>query len=367
MKLPYHTTLPTNPRPILIIGAGGIVRDAHLPAYQIAGFPVKGITNRSVDKAEKLATTFGIDKVYLSIESMVADAPDNAIYDLTLPADQFVDALRKLPIGSAVLIQKPMGENLPQAEEILTVCRERNLTAAVNFQLRFAPYVVMARHAIQRGLIGDLLDFEIRINVETPWHLWTFLKGVPNMETTYHSVHYLDLVRSFLGNPGSIRSLSLPSQLAPGMTTVRSVHSLDYGSNPRVTIETNHGHRFGPKHQESYIKWEGTKGAIKAQIGLLLDYPRGVNDWFEICQLEEGKSPVWEHIPFEGSWFPHAFIGAMGELMNHLDTPSQPLFHSVDDVIHTMRLADAAYRSGMAQGGTTLQALSPSLDAINLV
>lgn len=355
MYLPYQTSLPLHPRPIYIIGAGGIVKDAHLPAYQIAGFEVAGITNRSRDKAEDLAATFEIGKVYSSIEEMVADAPEDAVYDLTLPADQFAKAIQLLPIGAAVLIQKPMGENLEQAQEILTACRERKLIAAVNFQLRFAPYVVMARDAIRKGLIGDLLDFEIRINVETPWHLWTFLKGVPNMETTYHSVHYLDLIRSFLGNPRTVRSLSLPSELAPGMTTVRSIHSLDYGPNPRVTVETNHSHRFGPKHQESYIKWEGTKGAIKAQIGLLLDYPHGVGDWFEICQLEEDKPPVWKRIPFEGSWFPHAFIGAMGELMNHLEDSSKPLSHSVEDVIQTMQLVDAAFRSGMEHEGTRLR------------
>ncbi|MCC6777635.1 MAG: gfo/Idh/MocA family oxidoreductase, partial [Hyphomicrobiales bacterium] len=34
---------PSTPRPIVIIGAGGIVTDAHLPAYRLAGFPVAGV------------------------------------------------------------------------------------------------------------------------------------------------------------------------------------------------------------------------------------------------------------------------------------------------------------------------------------
>ena len=32
---------PANPKPIVIIGAGGIVRDAHLPAYAKAGLTVQ--------------------------------------------------------------------------------------------------------------------------------------------------------------------------------------------------------------------------------------------------------------------------------------------------------------------------------------
>lgn len=352
-QLSFTPELPAKPRPILIIGAGGIVKDAHLPAYRLAGWKVAGICNRSVDKAQVLAKEFGIGAVHPTVEAMVAAAPKDAVYDLTLPADQFAATLRLLPVGSAVLIQKPMGENLAQAKEILAVCRERKLVAAINFQLRFAPFVLMARQAITKGLIGDLLDVEVRLNVETPWHLWPFLNSVPNAEIIYHSVHYLDMIRSFLGNPRAMRSLTLPSPLAPGMPSCRSVHIMDYGPDKRVTVETNHGHRYGPKHQESYIKWEGTKGAIKAQMGLLMDYPRGVGDWFEICRLKEGQAPEWERVPFEGSWFPHAFIGAMGELMNHLDDPSRPLPHSVEDVYHTMRTVAAAAQSSQG-GGTAL-------------
>ena len=35
--------LPSEKRPIYIIGAGGIVNDAHLPAYKIAGYNVQGV------------------------------------------------------------------------------------------------------------------------------------------------------------------------------------------------------------------------------------------------------------------------------------------------------------------------------------
>ena len=28
---------PANPKPIVIVGAGGIIRDAHMPAYKMAG------------------------------------------------------------------------------------------------------------------------------------------------------------------------------------------------------------------------------------------------------------------------------------------------------------------------------------------
>src|SRR6478672_5880639 len=46
---------PKQPRPIVILGAGGIVRAAHLPAYAKAGFPVVAIADSVPEKAALLA------------------------------------------------------------------------------------------------------------------------------------------------------------------------------------------------------------------------------------------------------------------------------------------------------------------------
>ena len=69
MNFQYKPILPQTPQPIIIIGAGGIVGDAHLPAYQKAGFVVYGITNRTRAKAEELAKRFSIEHVYDSVEA----------------------------------------------------------------------------------------------------------------------------------------------------------------------------------------------------------------------------------------------------------------------------------------------------------
>ena len=43
---------PKNPVPIAIIGAGGIVNDAHMPAYRKAGFQVAGIFDENAHRAQ---------------------------------------------------------------------------------------------------------------------------------------------------------------------------------------------------------------------------------------------------------------------------------------------------------------------------
>lgn len=341
--------LPARLRPIMVIGAGSIVRDAHLPAYQLAGFPVLGITNRTRAIAEKLAADWNIPQIYDTVDDLIEGAPAEAVFDLTLPADKFAAVLRKLPVGTPVLIQKPMGETMEQAKEILAICRERKLVAAINLQLRFAPFVMAAKSLIDRGVIGELRDMEVRVTVETPWDHFPFLKQVTRLEILYHSVHHLDCIRHFLRNPIGIYAKTLRHpELA--MPESRTTMILDYGDTVRANIETNHFHRYGPRHQESYIKWEGTRGAIKARMGLLMDYPKGAPDSFEVCTFNSAGRPDWETIPLEGTWFPHAFIGAMAQVMRAADGEPDALVTSVEDVIHTMACVEAAYASS-AQGG----------------
>lgn len=351
MDLPYKPKLPARRFPILVIGTGGIVKDAHLPAYRMAGFPVWGLYNRTCERAVSLAKEFSVANVFDNLDDAIAAAPKEIIFDLALPASMFADTLRKLPIGSHVLIQKPMGENLAQAREVLAVCRERKLNAAINCQLRFAPFVMAARHLIQQGVIGDLIDMEMRLTVMTPWHLFPFLNGLPRMEIVYHSVHYVDLFRSFLGEPRSVYARTYAHPALPELASVSTSMILDYPDPVRATITTNHMHRFGAKHQESYLKWEGTRGAIKARVGLLMNYPHGVGDVFEYCRLDaNGNAGEWISETLEGSWFPEAFIGSMAQVQRHKEGSLAQMPTDVNDVIHTMEVVEAAYASS-ARGG----------------
>jgi predicted dehydrogenase len=340
----YSLELPRKPRPIVILGAGGIVRDAHLPAYRKASFPVVAICDRDESRARALASQYGVAAVFDSIDAAVAAAPSDAVFDIALVPDQFELALNALPDGAAVLIQKPLGNSLAEAKSLVDLCHRKRLIAAVNTQLRFAPQIAAARALIAAGEIGELFDLEIRVSVNTPWELFPFVFGMERLEFTMHSVHYLDLVRSFLGNPTSVSAVTVGHPLKE-LASTRSAVILHYEGRPlRVTISTNHDHDYGARFEESFVKWEGTKGAVRAQLGLLLDYPTGGEDALEYI-VRDDADPAWRSIPFDGSWFPDAFIGSMGALQRYLDGSIDTLPTSVDDVYDTMAVVEAAYES----------------------
>jgi predicted dehydrogenase len=338
---------PAHPRPIVIIGAGGIVRTAHLPVYRRLGFPVAGVFDIRPDAARETASAFGVNTVFDSIGA-AAQTPD-AVFDLAVPADQIATVLAHLPAGAPVLIQKPMGESLDQAREILTVCRGRRLTAAINFQLRFSPHVLALRDFITRGSLGDILDIEVRLVTNQPWQLWEFLKKTRGVEVLYHSVHYLDTIRLLAGEPTGVYCKGVRHPDYPEFRETRSSIILDYGDRIRCSLSLNHTHRCGPRCETSMLKVEGSRGAAVLRMGVNLDYPTGQPDALDV--VERGGD--WQSVPLRGSWFIEAFEGPMSNLQRFVAGEDAALVSPVEDAVKTMALVEACYESS-ARGATPI-------------
>jgi len=337
--------LPRNPRPIIVIGAGGIVHDAHLPAYRKAGFPVASLVDADLVKATALAQKYSVPLATASIDEAIRKSPNDRVFDVAVPAGAILDVLPLLPDGAAVLIQKPMGNTLDEAEQILAICRKKGLTAAVNFQLRYAPVMLAAKQITDAGLLGQVHDMEVVVRDYMPWKLWTFLSTAPRLEILYHSIHYVDLVRSWFGNPERVLAKTVRNPKTPGLAATKSVITLDYGDWKRVYIATNHDHRFKDS-QRSYVQWEGTESVLHAVMGVNLDYPQGRPDSLRIARPEED----WQPLPTMGNWFPDAFIGSMGSLQAYITGAAKTLPTSVEDAMDTMRTVEAAYISSESDG-----------------
>jgi predicted dehydrogenase len=323
----------------VFVGAGGIVRDAHVPAYRAAGFALAGVYDLSREAGEKAAAAFGIPRVFGSLDE--AFASEGVVFDVAVPGGALASVVERAPPGSALLLQKPMGESLADARRILNTCRERGLVAAVNFQLRFAPNVLALRDALASGFFGALTDLDVRLRLHTPWELWPFLRGLPRLEVLYHSIHYLDTIRALLGEPRSLYCRGVRDPGSPELADTRSSIVLDYGDTLRCSVVTNHAHRFGAKHAASELTLEGTRGAARLVMGVNLDYPRGRPDELELCEV----GGEWTSVALVGSWFVDAFRGPMSNLQRFVAGEDERLETGVEDAIHTMALVEACYAS----------------------
>lgn len=338
-SLAQASPMPSKPLPIVTFGAGSIVGDAHFPAYRKAGFPIAGLYDPDRAKAERLAAEWGV-KAFVSASEAAAAAP-GVIFDLATPPARHGEVLKALPDGAVVLIQKPLGNDLAQATEILTICRQKKLKAAVNFQLRFAPTILALNDAIRKGWLGKVVDFDAWLALDTPWRIWEFVLKSPRVEIALHSIHYLDLIRQLLGDPAGVHAKTLGH---PNHTVAQTRTSaiLNYGDTVRCSLSINHDHKFGRRHQACEFRICGTEGAAYVQLGVNLDYPRGEPD---ILEIYPKGGDGWVTVPLAGAWFPDAFIGRMANVQRFAGGEDVELISSVEDAWTTMALVEAAYRS----------------------
>jgi predicted dehydrogenase len=336
---------PGRPRPIVLIGAGGIVNDAHLPAYRKANFPVAGIYDIDAARARATAGKFAVPKVWASLQE--AARQRGVIFDVAVPPEHESSVIAALPERSAVLLQKPMGADLADARRIRDACRAKSLTAAVNFQLRFSPMMLAVGDAVAKGLLGRIVDLEVRLNLRTPWELFPFLKNARRVEIQVHSVHYLDWIRSLLGEPRGVYARTVRHPSYPDLKSTRTSAILDYGDDIRCCLSLNHDYEFGPAHEAASVSVQGTEGAAVVTLGLLLNYPTGRPETVQIAT----KDTPWTDVPIQGRWFPDGFVGRMANLQRFVADEESVLVSSVEDAYKTMALVEACYASD-ARGAT---------------
>ena len=324
-----------------VIGAGGIVQGAHLPAYHKAGLPIRAITDIDQAKAQALADEFGIPHVYPSAEALLAD-PEIEVVDIAVPAsEQPALVLAALDAGKHVLAQKPLATTVEAALELAEKAEASGLLVGVNQQLRCDEGMAAAYEMVQRGWLGELSGFSITVNLDTPWHLWDWAQSMERLEVMIHSIHYHDVVRWFLGNPKRVFALAGRTAGQAPIGETRTVSSYLYESGVVAVVHANHVNKGEDNLAEFRI--DGSEGSIRGTLGLLYDYPVGR------CDTVELKSSVvptdgWVPYPVTQRWIPDAFIGTMGSLLAEIageGTRRSPISDNVD----TVKLVHALYES----------------------
>ncbi len=332
---------PDHRLPIGIVGAGAIVATAHLPAYRAAGLEIAGITDLDLEKARDVAKQFDVPRVYPDLDALLADERVRVV-DVAVPsAAQPSIARRILESGRHMLGQKPFAISPDIAAELAGLAADRGLVLAVNQQLRFDEGIAASFCIKELGWIGEVTAVTFDVDIATDFASWEWLRESPRVEISYHSIHYHDAVRWFLGEPETVFCAAgrVPGERVAGET--RTISTYMFASGARALVHSRHSNRWGDP--SATFRIEGTRGAIRGTLGLLYDYPHGRPDTLEV-RSEVLPTDGWVPYPVTTRWIPDAFAGPMASLLAAVATGSQPR-SSARDNVGTLRLVEALYES----------------------
>jgi predicted dehydrogenase len=329
-----------------VVGAGFIVRDCQLVAYAQAGFRVVGLTSRTMSTAEEVARLRGVPRVFESVESMLDD-PDVQVIDIAVPPDAQPGIIRQIVKHSrrvrGILAQKPLAMSLDEARDLVAACGRVGIPLQVNQNMRYDHSVRALKALLDRGDLGAPILATIEMRAIPHWMPWA--RGGRSLATFIMSIHHLDTLRYWLGEPARVLASTRPDP--------RTKFEHDDGVNLYI-LEFDNGARAsawddvwaGPAREGAAsdigIRWrvEGTEGLALGTIGWP-GWPARVPSTLDYATARDGGD--WHRPRWPEAWFPDAFAGPMAGMLRAIESGAEPDISGRDN-LRTLALCEAVLR-----------------------
>jgi UDP-N-acetylglucosamine 3-dehydrogenase len=107
-------------------------------------------------RARAVASQFGA-KPYTNVSKMLQDEDITAVSICTWSTSLARVATEAVKAGKHVLVEKPMAENVGQAEKLLEMAKKTRVHVTVGFLMRFIPGLQRIKQAVEEKAIGELV------------------------------------------------------------------------------------------------------------------------------------------------------------------------------------------------------------------
>ncbi len=165
--------------------------------------------------------------------------------------------------GCHIFLEKPMCQDLEQADEMIAALEKRNLKLAIAHQTRYSPALAHAKKAMADGLLGDILELRGRGKEDA--------RGGGEALMVL-GTHVMDLMRFFAGDP----QWCFAQVRANGHPITRSdVREGAEGIGPLAGDEIQAMYRFGGMTMGYFATHRARDGA-SARFGLEMRGSKGI-------------------------------------------------------------------------------------------
>jgi predicted dehydrogenase len=326
-----------------VVGAGFIVRDCHLVAYNEAGFRPLAITSRTESRAREVAELRGVPRVYATVEALLDD-PEIEVVDVAVPPTEQPALIRKIIDHPrkvrGILAQKPLAFTLDEACALVSACEAAGIALQVNQNMRYDHSVRALKWLLDRRVLGDPVLATIELRAIPHWMPWA--RDGRSLATFIMSIHHLDTFRYWLGDPERVLARTRPD---PRTTFAHAdginLSILEFASGARASSWDDVW--AGPAREgagaDLGVRWrfEGTEGLATGTIG----WPAWpVREPSTLAYSTRSDDGAWRRPAWPQAWFPDAFAGTMSGLMRAIETGGEPDVSGRDN-LGTIALCEA--------------------------
>jgi predicted dehydrogenase len=191
-----------------IVGCGDVTEVKSGPALQeAADSRLVAVMRRNGPLARDYAQRHNVPKWYDCADSLINDLEVNAVYVATPPSTHKEYVLASAAAGKPVYVEKPMGMDYAECEEMIQACEDSSVPLFVAYYRRALPRFMKVKSLLEEGLIGSPRFAEVTF-YRPPSEL--DLAGSENWRTDpviagggyFHDLasHSIDLLQFLLGD-----------------------------------------------------------------------------------------------------------------------------------------------------------------------
>lgn len=168
----------TQPLRLGIVGAGGIVRDRHVPGFRKAeAVEFHGLVNRSAASSQRAAEEFGFERTYDDWQQLIADPQIDIVVIGAHPYLHRIVTEAALEAGKHVFTQARMAFSYDDAKAMYAAAqRHPDRTVMISPPPHFMPGDRLVRRMLAEGFVGEPRNIVVQsynpayLKAETPRH-----------------------------------------------------------------------------------------------------------------------------------------------------------------------------------------------------
>lgn len=252
-----------------IIG-GGLMSHAHFMMIRgIPGAEIVGLAEPNEQSLNETADKFGIVGRFRSIEELIEAKKPQVVHIVTPTRTHRPLTLAALERGCHVYVEKPMGVDAGEVEEMLAFAEEKKLLLCVGHNFLFDDPMRKARAAIERGELGDICGIESYFGMDLgtnpksryfteAFKQWSYYMPGALMQNILD--HPLALVVPFMDEPKEVHSVAVEGVLPPG---VPSELRMVIGDGKRIANVVG---SFAASPRFHYVRYLGTKAILHVDL-----------------------------------------------------------------------------------------------------
>ncbi len=239
-----------------------------IPAwFEVGGAQPVAAYNRTVARAEQVASRFGIPRVYADPEELLRCERDNLDFVDIITAVETHESLVKLAAKYKipVICQKPMSTSLASAEGMVAACREAGVPLYIHENWRWQTPIRAFKQALESGVIGR--PFRARIDMISGFPVFDnqpFLKELEQFILTDLGSHTLDTARSLFGEASSLYCHTRKVHRDIKGEDVATI-VMNMGENVSVTVNMAYAGNYLEREAfpQTFLFVEGDRGSLE--------------------------------------------------------------------------------------------------------